>query len=126
MYYKVVNKNQTRSYDYAKRAKLPHYRSSTANSQYIIGIPTVPEFGKLFIFDSLSNARKHYDTHHTIFVCDAKNVTKCPFKYIPNFYISGECELESFWRYLYDDSSFWAVPYGTLLADSVTLLYEVA
>jgi len=124
MYYKVISKV---GFSNIKRAKLPHYRSSTANSQYIIGIPTVPEFGKLFIFDSLSNARKHYDiAHHTIFVCDAKNVTKCPFKYIPNFYIADECELESFWRYLYDDSSFWAVPYGTLLADSVTLLYEVA
>jgi hypothetical protein len=126
MYYKVVSENSMFRRGNINRAELPYYSSSIARSTYVIGIPTRPDYGKLFIFDTLDNARFHCGPNQTIFVCDAKNVTQCRVSHIPNLYRASEDEIKLFWDYSYEYISGWETPKGTMFADEVTLLYEVA
>ena len=105
-----------------------HLESYIINGEYVvkyeIGKKAYPAIGKLFVFDTLENAREF--AGHGIFKCRFKK-SKYQRKYIPTDRRSGAIEL--FWRNnirsLRSQLFFIHPPEGTIFADWVELIEEV-
>lgn len=123
MYYKVLSV----PYGRPPKSVLPTYISSVMHSVYKVGIPTKAVIGKLFIFRTLNDAIHSSIGCNiiTIYACNAENVTECKYERVPNIHYANDFDIQRFWQGEYYDKDTWPVPEGTLLADSVTLLYRV-
>ncbi len=94
---------------------------------YTIGQWTMPEVGKLFCFDSLTNAVALWATGCRIFECEVKN----PQHYDGKILANPKPEyIREFWKRFDNQSKLVTfrlvdTPTGTVLCDSIKLIKEI-
>lgn len=128
-FFKVVRENR----DYAN--KLPSTRRflsayfTEEELEYGIGVKTVPKIpgSKLFVFDSYCHAAQICRSGQSIYLCFAENPVPAP-KRVASDSSNQSDRFQYFWRFFSTErggailEDGMDVPYGTFLADSVTLI----
>lgn len=112
--YKVVKKSLISEWFYSCLAL-------STTLKYEIGKVTVPEFGKIFVFDTLENAKSFAFTH----VGDSAYILKCESSSLSK--VNGRVysddppqKIKDFWSgIIFADRASLRVPYGTFGADWV-------
>lgn len=90
--------------------------------QYSFGRIIKPEVGKLFVFNTLNNAKKYYDTK--IYLCSVKNAYECARSILNIYHISTD-SVKEYWKNERYDFYATLPPNGTMLCDELVLLEMV-
>jgi len=103
-----------------------HTSFNIGNLKYGIGLWVKPEFGKLFVFDTIENARaslpRWRKKEFLIYGCSVRGEVKRFYGKVPQCRI----DYKKFWAGNWDGCEGLRVPSGTLLVDEIKLEYLCA